>query len=52
MLFAHLRRILMLDQVRLRSSQIVKDEFLLAATVRNLRKLAKLNPMPAEPVSA
>jgi hypothetical protein len=51
MLFAHLKRILKLDRLRLRGPQGARDEFLLAATAQNLRKLAKLIPMPA-PVTA
>ena len=47
MLFAHLKRILRLDRLRLRGPSGAQDEFLLAATVQNLRKLAKLIPMPA-----
>jgi hypothetical protein len=46
MLFAHLKRILRLDRLRLRGSSGAKDEFLLAATAQNLRKLAKLFPIP------
>ena len=46
MLFAHLKRILRLDQLRLRGPFGAQDEFLLAATVQNLRKLAKLIPLP------
>jgi transposase len=46
MLFAHLKRILKLDRLRLRRPNGAKDEFLLAATAQNLRKLAKLIPMP------
>jgi Transposase DDE domain len=46
MLFAHLKRILKLDRLRLRGPCGAKDEFLLAATAQNLRKLAKLLPMP------
>ncbi len=46
MLFAHLKRILKLDRLRLRGPQGARDEFLLAATAQNLRKLAKLIPMP------
>lgn len=45
MLFAHLKRIMRLDRLRLRGPNGAKDEFLLAATVQNLRKLAKLVPM-------
>ena len=47
MLFAHLKRILKLDRLRLRGPNGAKDEFHLAATAQNLRKLAKLIPMPA-----
>ena len=46
MLFAHLKRILKLDRLRLRGPNGARDEFLLAATAQNLRKLAKLVPMP------
>ena len=47
MLFAHLKRILRLDRLRLRGPSGARDEFLLAATAQNLRKLAKLIPLPA-----
>jgi len=46
MLFAHLKRILKLDRLRLRGPTGAHDEFLLAATAQNLRKLAKLVPLP------
>ena len=46
MLFAHLKRILKLDRLRLRGPCGARDEFILAATAQNLRKLAKLVPMP------
>jgi transposase len=46
MLFAHLKRILKLDRLRLRGPTGARDEFLLAAAAQNLRKLAKLIPMP------
>jgi hypothetical protein len=46
MLFAHLKRILKLDRLRLRGPSGARDEFILAATAQNLRKLAKLIPMP------
>jgi hypothetical protein len=52
MLFAHLKRILRLDRLRLRGPNGAKDEFLLAATAQNLRKLAKLVPLPAPTVAA
>ncbi len=42
MLFAHLKRILRLGRLRLRGPCGARDEFLLAATAQNLRKLAKL----------
>jgi transposase len=41
MLFAHLKRILRLDKLRLRGFSGAKDEFLLAATAQNLRRMAK-----------
>lgn len=44
MLFAHLKCILKLGWVRLRGPCGARDEFLLAATAQNLRKLAKLRP--------
>jgi transposase len=47
MLFAHLKRILKLDRLRLRGPNGARDEFHLAATAQNLRKLAKLIPGPA-----
>jgi Transposase DDE domain len=51
MLFAHLKRILRLERLRLRGPCGARDEFLLAATAQNLRQLAKLitppTPMPA-----
>ena len=42
MQFAHLKRILRLDRLRLRGPRGARDEFLLAATAQNLRKLARL----------
>ena len=42
MLFAHLKRILKLNRLRLRGPCGAKDEFLLAAVAQNLRKLAKI----------
>ena len=51
MLFAHLKRILKVDRLRLRGPNGAKDEFLLAATAQNLRKLARLLP-PAAPATA
>ena len=46
MLFAHLKRILKLDRLRLRGPCGARDEFHLAAIAQNLRKLAKLIPGP------
>jgi hypothetical protein len=40
-LFAHLKRILRLDKLRLRGLSGAQDEFLLAATAQNLRRMAK-----------
>lgn len=52
MLFAHLKRILSLNRLRLRGPSGAKDEFLLAAIAQNLRKLAKLvEPQPAREIS-
>jgi hypothetical protein len=51
MLFAHLKRILKVDRLRLRGLTGAHDEFLLAATAQNLRRMAKrlcpLVPRPA-----
>ena len=47
MLFAHLKRILKLDRLRLRGPCGARDEFHLAAIAQNLRKLAKLIPTRA-----
>ena len=46
MLFAHLKRILRLDRLRLRGPNGGRDEFHLAAAAQNLRKHAKLVPLP------
>jgi len=49
MLFAHLKRTLKLDQPRLRGISGAHDEFLLAATAQNLRRMAKwLTPRAPE----
>jgi hypothetical protein len=42
MLFAHLKHNLGLRRLRLYGLTSVKDEFLLAATVQNLKKLVRL----------
>jgi hypothetical protein len=47
MLFAHLKRILRLDRLRLRGPLGARDEFHLAAVAQNLRKLAKIFPINA-----
>lgn len=41
MLFAHLKRILKLDRLRLRGLTGARDEFILAATAQNLRRMAR-----------
>jgi Transposase DDE domain len=51
MLFAHLKRILRLDRLRLRGPCGARDEFHLAAA-QNLRKLAKIIPMPIQTAPA
>jgi hypothetical protein len=51
MLFAHLKRILRLDRLRLRGPCGARDEFHLAAAAQNLRKLAKLIPIGLPPAS-
>ncbi|MDI9850048.1 IS1182 family transposase [Rhodoblastus sp. 17X3] len=52
MLFAHLKRILRLDRLRLRGPWRARDEFLLAASAQNLRKMAKLIPAQAPIMAA
>ena len=47
MLFAHLKRILKMGRLRLRGPCGAQDEFLLATTAQNLRKLPKLVTSPA-----
>ncbi len=47
MLFAHMKKIMGLSRLRLRGPNGAKDEFTLAATAQNLRKMAKLLPTPA-----
>jgi transposase len=46
MLFAHLKRILKLDRLRLRGPNGARDEFLLAATAQNLRRMARYLGIP------
>jgi Transposase DDE domain len=45
MLFAHLKRNLGFTRLRLRGLRGASDEFLLAATAQNLKRLAKLAPV-------
>ena len=45
-LFAHLKRILKLDRLRLRGPTGANDEFLLAATAQNLRRMVNLLSQP------
>lgn len=42
MLFAHMKRILKVDRLRLRGLSGAQDEFLLTATAQNLRRMAKV----------
>jgi len=46
MLFAHMKRILKLDHLRLRGMSGAHDEFLLTATVQNLLRMVKLLGQP------
>jgi hypothetical protein len=41
MLFAHMKRVLKMDRLRLRGIKGAQDEFLLTATAQNLRRMAK-----------
>ena len=54
MLFAHMKRILKMDRLRLRGLSGARDEFLLTATAQNLRRMVKsLSTGPPEiPVMA
>ena len=52
MRFAHMKRILKLDRLRLRGLTGVKDEVLLTATAQNLRRLAKLLYRPPPTLAA
>ena len=51
MLFAHLKRILRLDRLRLRGPSGAQFEFTMAAIAQNLRRLAKLVARPPPVVS-
>jgi hypothetical protein len=46
MLFAHMKRILKLDRLRLRGMSGAHDEFLLTATAQNLRRMVKVLSQP------
>jgi len=52
MRFAHMKRILKLDRLRLRGLSGARDEVLLTATAQNLRRLAKLLCRAPPPVAA
>jgi transposase len=52
MRFAHMKRILKLDRLRLRGLHGVRDEVLLTATAQNLRRLAKLLYCVPPPLAA
>ena len=52
MLFAHFKRILRLARLRLKGPNGANDEFLLAATAQNLRRLARLRPINMLPEMA
>ena len=41
MLFAHMKRVLKVDRLRLRGLNGAQDEFVLTATAQNLRRMAK-----------
>ncbi|MCP4407990.1 MAG: transposase, partial [Gammaproteobacteria bacterium] len=47
MLFAHLKRYIGVSMMRLRGPKGANEQFQLAATAQNLRKLAKMVPAPA-----
>lgn len=46
MFFAHLKRIVKLDRLRLHGPSGAKNEFHFASAAQNLRKLAKITPIP------
>jgi hypothetical protein len=52
MRFAHMKRILRLDRLRLRGLNGARDEVLLTATAQNLRRLAKLVCRAPPPLAA
>jgi hypothetical protein len=52
MRFAHMKRILKLDRLRLRGLSGARDEVLITATAQNLRRLARLLCRAPPPVPA
>jgi hypothetical protein len=52
MRFAHMKRILRLDRLRLRGLSGARDEVLLTATAQNLRRLVKFLCRPPPPIAA
>lgn len=52
MLFAHMKRILRVDRLRLRGRSGARDEFLLTAIAQNLRRLALLPSSLTDPAPA
>jgi hypothetical protein len=52
MRFAHMKRILKLDRLRLRGLSGARDEVLLTATAQNLRRLVKLLCRTPPPLQA
>jgi transposase len=52
MLFAHMKRILRVDRLRLRGRSGARDEFLLTAIAQNLRRLALMPSRLTDPAAA
>lgn len=48
-LFGHMKRIMNFDRLRLRGISGARDEFVLTATVQNLKKLAQQRYKPPNP---
>jgi hypothetical protein len=51
MLFAHLKRILRLNRLRLRGPSGAQFKFTLATIAQNLRRLAKITGRPPPPIA-
>lgn len=51
-LFAHMKRILHVDRLRLRGRSGARDEFLLTAIAQNLRRMALMPPVLTDPAPA